>query len=127
MEWGEKHEENNKSNVRGDGNKDEEDSREDRDERSENKENAAEAEESEETAELERCNGIEEVEGRVSHTLVWMEDYVDREGSSEDEAYIAQVTVAEDPFYFEEVMKEEKWIRAMDNEIMSIEKNKTWN
>ena len=35
-----------------------------------------------------------------------------------------QVTV-EDPFYFEEVVKEEKWVWAMDNEIISIEKNKT--
>ena len=30
------------------------------------------------------------------------------------------------PFCFEEVVKEEHWIKAMDEEIESIEKNDTW-
>ena len=43
------------------------------------------------------------------------------------ERYVAQITtVEEDPFIFEEAMKEEKWRQTMDNEIISIEKNKTW-
>ena len=31
-----------------------------------------------------------------------------------------------DPFYFDEVIKEDKWIKAMHEEIDSIERNKTW-
>ena len=31
----------------------------------------------------------------------------------------------EDPIHFEEVVKDKKWIDAMDEEIYAIEKNKT--
>ena len=31
-----------------------------------------------------------------------------------------------DPIVYEEVVKEKKWREAMDGEIKSIEKNKTW-
>jgi hypothetical protein len=31
-----------------------------------------------------------------------------------------------DPFSFNEVVTEEKWIKAMDEEIYAIEKNDTW-
>ena len=66
-------------------------------------------------------------EGRVSRAPLWMRDYVDGEVLSEEEAYMAQVAAAEeDPLVYEEAEKEEKWRQAMDNEIMSIEKNKTW-
>ena len=66
-------------------------------------------------------------EGRMSRAPLWMRDYIDGEDLSEDEAYVAQVAAAEeDPFVYEEAEREEKWRQAMDNEIMSIEKNKTW-
>ena len=31
-----------------------------------------------------------------------------------------------DPIYFEEVVKEKKWCKAMDEEIDAIERNETW-
>ena len=31
-----------------------------------------------------------------------------------------------DPLYFDEAIKEDKWIKAMDEEIDSIERNNTW-
>jgi len=76
------------------------------------------------TAVIERGN--DETEGRTCHAPAWMTDYVDGEGLSEDEVYVMQMA-AEDPIYYEEAVKEEKWVRAMDNEIQSIEKNNTWS
>ena len=76
------------------------------------------------TAVIERGN--DETEGRTCHAPAWMIDYVDGEGLSEDEVYVMQMA-AEDPVYYEEAVKEEKWVRAMDNEIQSIEKNNTWS
>jgi hypothetical protein len=40
-----------------------------------------------------------------------------------DFAFLTQA----DPIYFEEAIKEDKWIAAMDEEIQSIEKNETWD
>lgn len=66
-----------------------------------------------------------EHEGRVRQPLVWMHDYVSGEGLSEDEANMVHVE-SDDLLYFEEAMKNSKWRLAMDCEIKSIEKNKTW-
>ncbi|GAA0147368.1 transmembrane signal receptor [Lithospermum erythrorhizon] len=55
-----------------------------------------------------------------------MQDYVSGEDISEDEAYIVQDTEGEDPIFFDEAVKCTKWRQAMDAEINSIIKNKTW-
>lgn len=56
-----------------------------------------------------------------------MSDYFSGEElSGEDEAHMVQDISVEDPFYFEDAMKEEKWRQAMDAEIQAIEKNNTW-
>ena len=58
----------------------------------------------------------------------WMGDYISGEGLSDGEeaAYVIQDVAIEDPILFEDAVKEEKWRMAMDSEISSIEKNKTW-
>ncbi|KAL0416653.1 UNVERIFIED_CONTAM: Retrovirus-related Pol polyprotein from transposon TNT 1-94 [Sesamum latifolium] len=68
-----------------------------------------------------------EAEERVRWPPRWMSDYVSGEGLSknEDEVHIAQV-VSNDPLHFEQAVKSANWRMAMDNEIKSIEKNKTW-
>ena len=65
-------------------------------------------------------------ERRLSSTPTWMNDYVAGEGLSEDEAYLTEALAGEDPLFFEEAVKERKWKQAMDEEINSIEKNRTW-
>lgn len=60
-------------------------------------------------------------QSRERHPPTWMGDYVSGEGLSEDEAHMAL-----DPMCFEEAVQNENWRLAMDNEIKSIEKNKTW-
>lgn len=57
----------------------------------------------------------------------WTRDYVSGEdlGLSDDESNIALI-VSSDPLSFEEAVKNTSWRLAMDNEIKSIEKNKTW-
>lgn len=54
-----------------------------------------------------------------------MGDYVSGKGLSNDEIHIALV-VSTDPLYFEDAVKSTNWRLAMDSEIKSIEKNKTW-
>lgn len=68
------------------------------------------------------------VEGRERRPPYWVEDYVSGEGLSEDEeaVYMVQDAAGEDPTLFEDAVREDKWRKAMDNEINSIEKNKTW-
>ena len=61
----------------------------------------------------------------------WMGEFVTGEGLSEEEevdtaAYIVQDVISDDPILFEEAVKHEKWRKAMDSEINSIEKNQTW-
>ncbi|KAB2634124.1 hypothetical protein D8674_039135 [Pyrus ussuriensis x Pyrus communis] len=101
-------------------------------------ENGSEAREkssvSESSEETQGCNpnelGEDEgrvYEGRVRRPSSYLSDYVTREGLSEDEAHMVQVVPTEDPIHFEEAVKEEKWRQAMDSEISSIEKNKTWS
>ncbi|KZV39334.1 retrovirus-related Pol polyprotein from transposon TNT 1-94 [Dorcoceras hygrometricum] len=57
-----------------------------------------------------------------------MDDYVSGEGLSEEEvdAYMVQEVIPDDPILFEEAVKHEKWRKAMDSEISSIENNQTW-
>ena len=72
---------------------------------------------------------IEDNEGgkRMREPPAWMKDYVSGEdlGLSEDEGNLA-LMVSSDPLYYEEAVKDASWRLAMDNEIKSIEKNKTW-
>jgi len=60
-----------------------------------------------------------------------MGEFVTREGLNEEEevdtaAYIVQDVISDYPILFEEAVKHEKWRKAMDSEINSIEKNQTW-
>jgi len=56
----------------------------------------------------------------------WMNDYVTGEspGFSEDEDLALKMS--SDPLHYEEAVTDANWRLAMDNEIKSIEKNKTW-
>ncbi|CAL9028826.1 unnamed protein product [Prunus brigantina] len=56
----------------------------------------------------------------------WMMDYDVSYSSSDDENAHFALLVDSDPITYTEAVKEEKWREAMDNEIMSIEKNQTW-
>ena len=90
-----------------------------------------EFESSDENSEVRSGEGISqgtEAEGRERRQPRWMGDYVSGEGLSEGEeaAYMIQDVGAEDPTVFEDAVKEEKWRKAMDDEIKSIEKNRTW-
>ena len=67
-------------------------------------------------------------EGRNRRIPVWMSDYESGEGlglSDEDNVNLAFFAGAE-PIYYEEAVKAEQWRQAMDSEMHSIEKNKTW-
>jgi len=66
-------------------------------------------------------------ERRVRHPPSYLSDYITTDELTEDEAYMVQNVSTGDPIYFKEVVKDEKWRRAMDSEISSIEKNKTWS
>lgn len=70
---------------------------------------------------------VEAREVRIRTTPAWMESYVSGEGLSEDDdmANMAMVD-STDPTTFREAVKHEKWRQAMEKEINSIEKNKTW-
>ena len=56
-----------------------------------------------------------------------MRDYHIREGLSEEdnEAHLAMFA-AVDPIHFEDVVKSEKWRKAMDLELEAINKNGAW-
>ena len=69
------------------------------------------------------------IQGRERRQPAWMREFVSGEGLSEEEeaeAYAVQDVVGDDPTQFEEAVKHEKWRKAMDSEINSIEKNQTW-
>jgi len=68
------------------------------------------------------------IQGRERRKPTWMEGFVTGEGLSEEEAeaYLIQDVLGDDPTQFEEAVKHEKWRKAMDSEIQSIEKNQTW-
>jgi hypothetical protein len=57
----------------------------------------------------------------------WMIDYVSGDELSDKDttAYFA-LFAGSNPMFFTEIVKEEKWKRAMDAEIQAIEKNETW-
>ena len=65
----------------------------------------------------------------------WMDNYVSGEGLSDEESQDEEQThlvlfthvTTTDPTSFYEAVKDEKWRAAMDIEISSIEKNKTWD
>ncbi|GAA0144190.1 transmembrane signal receptor [Lithospermum erythrorhizon] len=56
-------------------------------------------------------------QGRIRRPPRWMSDYVN----------LVQGTTEEDPIHFDEAVKYKKWRVAMDAEIQSIVKNKTWS
>lgn len=68
--------------------------------------------------------------GRSKQRLVWMKDYVcDGMGAVIEEdgvELIAMFVTEDDPESFEEAIKHEKWRKAMEAEIKSIEENNTW-
>ena len=51
--------------------------------------------------------------------------YYEMDYESSDSGYFA-FFMDSDPIVYEEAVKEKKWKEAMDSEIKSIEKNKTW-
>jgi hypothetical protein len=63
---------------------------------------------------------------RMRNPPTWMKDYVTGEslGSSEDEDLA--LIMSSDPLHYEEAVTDANWRLAMDKEIKSIEKNKTW-
>lgn len=74
-----------------------------------------------------RMNESGVIEGRMRRPPSYLEDFVSGEGLSEDEVHMVQVNLSEDLVYFEEAVKSLHWRVAMDSEIESIEKNKTWS
>ncbi|CAA7027704.1 unnamed protein product [Microthlaspi erraticum] len=73
-----------------------------------------------------------ETSGRQRQTPVWMKDYVSGTAGEasffviDDDEALMMYTTAEDPDTFEEAVKSEKWRKAMEAEIGSIEENQTW-
>lgn len=67
-------------------------------------------------------------EGKHRVPPVWMRDYVSGEGFFEDEEIAANFAtlLTDNPIYFEDAMKNEKWRKAMDSEMEVIKKNNTW-
>ncbi|GAA0187368.1 hypothetical protein LIER_34656 [Lithospermum erythrorhizon] len=64
---------------------------------------------------------------RITHRApVWMTDYTSGENLSEDEVNMVMVMGLEDPMTYEEAAQDNKWRLAMDSEMSSIIKNKTW-
>lgn len=57
-----------------------------------------------------------------------MADYETGEGLSDEESLIAMMMLTgdADPITYEEVVENKKWRDAMNTELKSIEKNKTW-
>jgi len=52
--------------------------------------------------------------------------YQQAENTHHSNAIFYLFSPIEDPKYFEEAVKEEKWFKAMDEEIHAIMKNDTW-
>jgi len=78
-----------------------------------------------------RDSEIMQLEERSSRQLrgrqapTWMRDYVSGKWLYEDETNMA-LEVSTDPSVYEEAVKSTDWRMAMNSEIESIEKNKTW-
>ncbi|KAM1200156.1 hypothetical protein ACFX2J_016448 [Malus domestica] len=110
LEWGE-NEENSEGEERVSENEDENGSgaREER--------NVGESSEDTQGCEERSSNELGEDEGRVYEGRVrrppsYSSDYVTGEGLSDDEVHMVQIVPTEDPLYFEEAVKEEKWKQA---------------
>ncbi|GAA0147836.1 transmembrane signal receptor [Lithospermum erythrorhizon] len=70
---------------------------------------------------------VESSQRRTHTTTSWMSDYVTGEGLSDDEeVHMVQDSTDDNPSTFNEAVQHEKWRKAMDSEINSIEKNNTW-
>lgn len=66
-------------------------------------------------------------EERVRRTPAWMDDCLTGQELADLELEANMVTImARDPICFEEAVESMEWKRAMDAEILSIEKNDTW-
>ncbi|KAJ0441172.1 putative RNA-directed DNA polymerase [Helianthus annuus] len=64
---------------------------------------------------------------RTRSAPVWMDDYQTREGLSDEEGTeFVMFSSFGDPTSFEEAIKEDKWKKAMECEIDSIERNQAW-
>ena len=91
---------------------------------------AGESSRNAESAEIE--NAVETVEGvglrRARKTPAWMTDFVSGEdsGSDDDDEVHLALHMAEDPMQYEDAVAVAKWKSAMDDEMNSITKNKTW-
>lgn len=68
------------------------------------------------------------IQGRERRTPIWMEDYESGDWLSEEDAgtYMVQDVISNYPTLYEEAVKHEKWRKAIECEINSIEKNETW-
>lgn len=66
-------------------------------------------------------------ERRIRRAPAYLSDYVSEENISDEEEVLnlALLTSTCDPSTFEEAYKQEKWRKAMDQEIQSIERNNT--
>lgn len=72
-------------------------------------------------------NNLHSDRGRTRSAPIWMQDYVTREKLSEEEdVQDLAFFMSQDPIYYEEAAKSDKWKNAMDLEIEAIEKNGTW-
>ncbi|GKD34806.1 hypothetical protein Tco_1250315 [Tanacetum coccineum] len=60
--------------------------------------------------------------------MLYLDDYATREEvilSDEERLNVIEI-IDQDPIRYDEAIKHEKWVKAMDQEIQSIEKNETW-
>ncbi|GAA0163301.1 hypothetical protein LIER_19200 [Lithospermum erythrorhizon] len=65
---------------------------------------------------------------RRSHRApAWMSDYVLQDDENEEEVNLVQDIDVDDPVWYEEAAKHDKWRMAMQSEIDSIQKNNTWS
>jgi len=72
-------------------------------------------------------NNLHSNRERIRSASIWMQDYVTGEELSEEEnVQDLAFFMSQDPIYYEEAAKSDKWKNAMDLEIEAIEKNDTW-
>lgn len=65
---------------------------------------------------------------RIRKPPTWMKDYTSRKGSgsSDDDETNLALLMSNDLVHYEEAVTDANWRMEMDNEIKSIENNKTW-
>ena len=78
-----------------------------------------------------QCSNNEDSDPTLSSLLLrktksLREIYQDEKYEHYDESVNFALFSHSDPIYFEEVVKEKKWCKAMDEEIDAIERNETW-